>query len=175
MSSTARQPAVAEATEPAPRGLDSRRRAGARGAQPPVPLRLILHLPRDVTTVSMARRVVDTALAMIGVADGCRGDIALALSEACTNAVAHAQVGDGYEVVVTVHDGRCVFEVIDAGVGLETAVLGASLLDVVAEHGRGLLLIGSCTDSVELRRVDPHGLAVRMSKTLTWKPVRYPS
>jgi len=36
-------------------------------------------------------------------------------------------------------------------------------------HGHGLRLIRAFTDTLELRPVQPHGLSVRMRKTLTWK------
>jgi serine/threonine-protein kinase RsbW len=133
-----------------------------------VHVRLTLHLPRDPGTVAMIRRVLDSALALLAVAEDCRDDITLALSEACTNAINHAQVGDAYDVVVAVHADVCVFEVIDTGVGLRPDHLDrGSLPDLVSEHGRGLVVIRTCTDSLELRPVHPHGLAVRMSKTLT--------
>jgi serine/threonine-protein kinase RsbW len=136
----------------------------------PANLRLVLRVPRDFATVCTVRRMVDRALADIGVVDDCRADITLALSEACTNAVNHAVAGETYEVVVTVDRDRCVVEVIDDGIGFDLGSGDGEPCEVTAEHGRGLHLIRAFTDGLELRRIDPYGLAVRMSKTLTWTP-----
>ena len=55
---------------------------------PDIQLRLALRLPRDDTgAVTVTRQVLDAALAAMGVTNECRGDIALALTEACANAV----------------------------------------------------------------------------------------
>ena len=57
------------------------------------------------------------ALAVLGVLDGCRADILLAVAEARNNAVDHARTVQEYEVVVTVDREWCVAEVIDRGTG----------------------------------------------------------
>jgi serine/threonine-protein kinase RsbW len=129
-------------------------------------LRLATSLPREAATVCAARRVLDAALAFLGVTDDCRGDISLALSEACSNAVIHAQAGDEYEIILDVDGDRCVLEVIDAGIGMANRSSVGELREKISERGRGLLLMRACTDSLELRPVHPHGLAVRMGKQL---------
>ena len=48
--------------------------------------------PRDATSVPLTRRVLDAALASLGVTEDCRADVRLALSEACTNVVRHARL-----------------------------------------------------------------------------------
>jgi serine/threonine-protein kinase RsbW len=114
--------------------------------------------------------VLDAALAFLGVTEDCRGDISLALSEACSNVVIHAQAGDEYEIILDVDGDRCVLEVIDAGIGMANRSSVGELRDKTGERGRGLLLMRACTDALELRPVHPHGLAVRMNKQLTWIP-----
>jgi serine/threonine-protein kinase RsbW len=87
------------------------------------------------------------------------------LSEACSNAVEHAQLGQGYAVVVTVGRTRCVVEVADTGVGMDVPRPAGPPVRVSAKRGRGLLLIRALTDGLQMHRVDPHGLAVKMIKT----------
>jgi serine/threonine-protein kinase RsbW len=133
-------------------------------------LQLTWCLSRRAVTVPMVRRLVDTALSLMCVADACRADIALALSEACANAVYHAH-GDEYQVTVDIGADRCVLEVIDSGVGfdhkgLDGVGIDGDPPDVAAEHGRGLRIIRAYTDAMQLRSADPHGLAVRMTKKL---------
>lgn len=131
-------------------------------------LRLAMRLPRHAASVPNARHTLDHALAGICVAKECRDDIALALTEACSNAVEHAQIGQEYEVIVTVDRVRCVVDVIDTGVGMEVPRLDDQPLATTAQRGRGLHLIRVFTDQLQMRRVDPHGLALRMIKVLTW-------
>ena len=140
----------------------------ARPARVTTHLRLTARMPREPTSVGAVRQLLDRALGAIGVEDECRDDIVLALSEACSNAVEHARAAAEYEVVVTVDRKRCVAEVIDRGVGPERLPVEMRVPDPTAE--RGLRLIHALTDGLELRRVDPHGFAVRMTKHLTWAP-----
>ena len=109
----------------------------------------------------------------MGVAQACRFDIALALTEACTNAIDHAHGVNEYQVMVTANDDQCVIDVVDSGVGLDQQHIGAAsansdLQQLPPDRGRGLRLIRACTDTLELRPVQPHGLAIRMVKRLTW-------
>jgi serine/threonine-protein kinase RsbW len=63
-----------------------------------VAFRLALRLPRDASTVPLVRRMLAQALTTLGVADECRDDIGLILTEACANVVEHAWDADDYEV-----------------------------------------------------------------------------
>jgi hypothetical protein len=82
--------------------------------------------------------------------------------------VEHARLGRAYDVVVTVGRTRCVVEVVDAGVGMALPYPDGSPLVVTAQRGRSLLLIRAVMDGLEIRRVDPQGLAITMTKALTW-------
>ena len=82
-------------------------------------LRLAMRLPRLAASVTTARHTLESALAGIGVTEQCRDDIALALSEACSNAVEHAQIGHEFLVVLTVGRTRCIVDVVDTGVGMD--------------------------------------------------------
>lgn len=132
-------------------------------------IRLTLSLPRDRSTVPLTRRVLDAALGVFSVTRDCRDDIGLAVGEACANAVQHADLGVDYQVTVTIHEDRCVIDVVDDGIGMEAAEPGAELGEagIDAESGRGLRIIHALADMVELRRHQPHGVALRIVKMLT--------
>jgi serine/threonine-protein kinase RsbW len=131
-------------------------------------VRLSLSLPRDRTTVPLTRRVLDAALAVFSVTKDCREDIGLAVGEACANAVQHAETGADYEVTVTIHEDRCIIDVVDDGVGLQNAAAGlADDVSPDAESGRGLKIIHALADMVELRSRQPRGMALRIVKMLT--------
>ena len=133
-------------------------------------IRLSLSLPRDRSTVPLTRRVLDAALGVFSVTRDCRDDIGLAVGEACANAVQHA--GADYQVTVTIHEDRCVIDVVDEGVGMSadavpSAESAPSADPDIAESGRGLRIIHALADMVELRRHQPHGVALRIVKMLT--------
>src|SRR6202012_6281259 len=78
-------------------------------------INLVLHLPRDVASVPVSRQVLDGCLETLGITPDTRGDIALALSEACANVIQHAGPGEEYEVRVSTRDCRCAIEVVNTG------------------------------------------------------------
>ena len=128
-------------------------------------IRMSLLLPRDRSTVPITRRVLDAALAVFSVTKDCRDDISLAVGEACANAVQHADEGAGYEVTVTIHEDRCIIDVVDGGPGVDPASIPEAAPD--AESGRGLRIIQALADLVELRRGAHRGMALRIVKLLT--------
>ncbi|WP_426514878.1 ATP-binding protein [Dactylosporangium sp. McL0621] len=128
-------------------------------------VRLSLSLPRDTTTVPLTRRVLDAALAVFSVTTDCREDIGLAVGEACANAVQHAETGADYEVTVTIHEDRCIIDVVDEGAGPDSVTPRDVGPD--SESGRGLKIIHALSDMVELRRHHPRGMALRIVKLLT--------
>jgi serine/threonine-protein kinase RsbW len=131
-------------------------------------IRLTLSLPRDRSTVPLTRRVLDAALGVFSVTRDCRDDIGLAVGEACANAVQHADLGADYQVTVTIHEDRCVIDVVDEGIGMDAATGDADAHAAIdAENGRGLRIIHALADMVEFRRRQPHGVALRIVKMLT--------
>lgn len=143
-------------------------------------LRIEWCLPRRTETVPLARSLLDTTLALIGVSDDCRAHLALAMTEACANAVRHAHGPQQYRITIAIDRHECTIDVDDQGIGLDpehAENTDADLPDPAEAapahpngHGHGLQLIRAFTDKLELRPVQPHGLSVRMRKTLTWKP-----
>ncbi len=78
-------------------------------------IQMALYLPRDAVSVPVSRQVLDSCLETLGVTPDTRGDIALALSEACANVIQHAGPGQEYEVRVSARNCRCAIEVVNAG------------------------------------------------------------
>jgi serine/threonine-protein kinase RsbW len=130
-----------------------------------VNLRLSLLLPRESSSVPMARRVLATTLLTAGVSEECRSDILLALAEACANAVAHARPADNYEISIEIDARQCLIEVIDAGGGFDTDTPRGDL-SPLDEAGRGLHIIRALSDQFDLRRNEPTGTLVRFAKLL---------
>jgi serine/threonine-protein kinase RsbW len=126
-------------------------------------------LPRRPASVPHARQLIHSALSGIGVTVACREEVALAVTEACANAVRHAQLGAEYVLTITTTGDRCVIEVADTGIGFDPGGLDHTARPAnTTVAGRGLFLISHYTDTLELRRAHPRGLSVRMSKRLVW-------
>jgi serine/threonine-protein kinase RsbW len=133
-------------------------------------LHLSWRLPRTPATVAMLRRVLNSALHAVGVTEDCRYDIVLALTEACANAVEHARTGPDYCVTVVADSQRCSVEVVDSGIGLPAGRREKAPVTITEPRGRGLRIIRACTDSMDVDVLEPHGVAVRFTKKLTWEP-----
>jgi serine/threonine-protein kinase RsbW len=111
---------------------------------------------------------MDNALVVLGVTEACRGDLAVALTEACDNVVAHARLAERYEVTVRIADGLCVIDVVDAGAGFIPPSESWTRPPVDAESGRGLYLIATLTDRFELHSQPGQGTTVRFAKHLVF-------
>jgi serine/threonine-protein kinase RsbW len=122
-----------------------------------------LELPTSTWTVRVARYALDGLLDAAGVAVAICGDLAVALSEACTNAVSHASSGPSYRVEICVDETRCTMEVRDRGPGFDPGLVRTSDLD--SDGGRGLFLMRALVDQVRIEVLWPHGMKVVMVKS----------
>ena len=134
---------------------------------------LVLRLPRDAHSVPLTRQVLDAALASIGVTEDCRADVQLALSEACTNVIQHAETSQNYQVQVGFDENQCTIEVIDDGAGIDESTYidpnrPVQIPSPFDESGRGLRIIALVADEVEVRRRRPKGTLLRFVKRLSW-------
>lgn len=129
-------------------------------------IKFTLLLPRDALSVPVVRRVLNSSMRTLGVADECLTDIEIALTEACTNVLDHAATDDEYEVVAGLDDSHCVIDVVDAGRGFDAEKLGLAEADPSAEEGRGIQLIRALVDKVHFRSRPETGMIVHLEKEL---------
>lgn len=114
---------------------------------------MLLHqtYPADAGSVARIRHAVVEAARRAGVETSRLDAVALAVSEAATNAVVHAYDHDrrgAISVEVSRPDGALQVQIVDDGVGMRPPRCDRGGL------GLGLSLIASATDSVDIR----HGL-----------------
>src|SRR5580658_3724321 len=88
--------------------------------EPTVDVEFCLVFPGEALSVPVMRRVLGDTLIRLGIDEGCVGDILLAVTEACSNVVRHAEPGRRYEVVAHVGSKRCLVEIVDSGRGIES-------------------------------------------------------
>jgi serine/threonine-protein kinase RsbW len=135
-----------------------------------------LQLRREAASVPFARRLLLGAMETAGVDPDICYDLAVALSEACANAVEHGGQGAGgaaaYQVTAYLDGERCRIEVSDSGPGFAgdafTPVLSEPAAE--AESGRGLMLIRMLADHVRVDNLPGAGGAVvSFDKLLKWR------
>jgi serine/threonine-protein kinase RsbW len=125
------------------------------------PSRLQERLPALPASVSRLRGAVVALAASNGASDEQCDDIALAVSEALTNAVVHAYVGRsragalGVDAWVTGSADSLTVEVCDEGIGMLRRADSPGL-------GQGLALIGRLTQRLQVEDVAP-GVRLRMT------------
>ena len=131
-------------------------------------IRLRLALPRDASSVPVARRLLRQSMDLLGAEPDIVGDLQLALTEACTNVLDHSQAGDDYEVSVGIGNDRCVLEVIDHGHGFDGSEHGHQQADTGDEEGRGIHLMRALVDTVEFESLPSQGTVVHLEKKMVW-------
>jgi len=146
---------------------DNTRRAATTEAWA-VQITLTLCLPRDEETIAVARHIATNAIEEVGVIDDAVHDIAVALTEACTNVLKHSGPGDEYEVSLEVDGAQCIIRVVDTGHGFDSTSLGLADADVSAEQGRGIQLMRALVDQVKFISKPEAGTIVHLEKTLTF-------
>jgi serine/threonine-protein kinase RsbW len=149
-------------------------------AEAEMEIKMSLSLPRDAASVPVTRQVLDCCLQTLGVMADTRGDIALALSEACANVILHAGPGREYDVIASTRDGRCIIEVVDNDSRTPAVASAPRVPDVppaprvpddaslLSESGRGLQIIDAVSDKMSLTGKD--GTTVHFEKILDWEP-----
>ena len=131
-------------------------------------IKLSLALPRDEFSVPVARRILARSLDVLGVDDTVVADIELALTEACTNVLDHANDTDDYEVSAGIDGTICIIEVIDRGTGFDGDSQGREAADPDAEDGRGIALMRSLVDEVTFTSRPQVGTVVHLEKQLAF-------
>jgi serine/threonine-protein kinase RsbW len=134
-----------------------------------VEIKLTLALPRDELSVPVVRRVLKSSMETLGVEDDVIGDIELALTEAVTNVLDHAEHGEEYEVSAGINGDLCVIEVIDRGSGFDSGDLGHGDAHEDAEDGRGIQIMRALVDRVTFDNVERLGTVVHLEKKLQWQ------
>jgi serine/threonine-protein kinase RsbW len=124
-------------------------------------LSVAVDLPPKTWTLAASRRLVGELLDRVAVAVTIREDMAIAVTEACSNVVRHAPGVASYRLTVDVDDDRCVIEVRDTGPGFDPDLPRTT----TADGGRGLVLMLALVDDLRLERQHP-GMNVTMVKML---------
>lgn len=130
-----------------------------------------LCLPRDESSVAVVRHLCTTAMTQFGVEDACIHDVAVAVTEACTNVLQHAHGQDQYDVEIRVSEEQASIRVSDVGEGFDyhALVRDSGSYGPMEERGRGLVLMRALVDELEFVSDPEKGNLVRLTKRLETK------
>jgi serine/threonine-protein kinase RsbW len=130
-------------------------------------MKVSLDLPRETLSIPVIRRILGDTLHGLGVSDSCTADILVAISEACTNVVQHADSTSRYEVTVGIDGGQCVLKVVDRGKGFDGESEESVHPD--SESGRGIKIMKALVDDVSFDSRPESGTVVYLQKRLSWR------
>jgi serine/threonine-protein kinase RsbW len=127
---------------------------------------MALTLPGDIHAASHARCLVDLLLSRFNVTKAGRDDLSLMISEACANAVTHAQRPGDIDLHVSIGQHECVIDVGNSDGSFGDAQLRADPPDPLAEGGRGLRIICALADTTRILRKGSGWVVLRMVKRI---------
>ena len=131
-------------------------------------IQIVMMLPPNAASVSMARHTLAEALEVARVAPECIDEAQVALSEACSNVFHHVAEDDNFEVLINVGDVELTMHILDSGPGIPGTRRLANWPEHSAENGRGLALMTAFTDQASFDTVHGGG-SVRLKKRLRWR------
>ena len=134
----------------------------SRTAPEPSPPRLEFKVPPRGAHLLRARERLRDYLTQYCAQRELIDDVVLCIEEACTNAIRHSGCDDDIMIGLEFTEGRLVATVKDRGQGFDVACFSPALPEGMADHGRGLYIIASLMDDLELRCEG--GCQVRMSR-----------
>ncbi|WP_329250044.1 ATP-binding protein [Actinoallomurus sp. NBC_01490] len=130
-------------------------------------MKFSLDLPRETLSVPVIRRILGDTLRGLGVSEACVADILVAISEACTNVVQHADATSRYEVIAGIDGGECVLKIVDRGQGFTGETEKSVPPD--SESGRGITIMKALVDDVSFDSRPDSGTVVYLQKRLSWQ------
>ena len=128
-------------------------------------IQIVMMLPPEAASVSLARHTLAGALKVADVTPECIHESEVAISEACTNVFDHAADGQNFEVLINVGEVELTMHILDSGPGFPSGHRLADWPDIAAESGRGLILMNAFTDDASFESTDGGG-SVRLRKRL---------
>ena len=131
-------------------------------------IQIVMMLPPNAASVTMARHTLAEALEVARVARECIDEAQVALSEACSNVFHHVGDDDNFEVLINIGDIELTMHILDSGPGIPGTRRLANWPEHSAENGRGLALMTAFTDQATFD-TDHGGGSVRLKKRLRWR------
>ena len=130
-------------------------------------IQIVMMVPPEAASVSLARHTLSETMRMAQVAPDCIQEAEVALSEACTRVWKNLTDGRGLEVLINVGDRELTMHVLGSGNGYRGHDQGTFLAEVSAENSRGMLLMEEFADRTSIHP-NGGGGSIRLTKQLRW-------
>jgi anti-sigma regulatory factor (Ser/Thr protein kinase) len=126
-----------------------------------------LSLPQQPSSIARARHVLETLLSLTDASDDRRAELTLLITEACANAVRHAEPHTPIELAIAISDRQCVLEVRNCADHFAPAEVPSVPPEPHATSGRGLPVITALADDTTFVPTQPGHVLLRITKRLT--------
>jgi anti-sigma regulatory factor (Ser/Thr protein kinase) len=130
-------------------------------------IQIVMMVPPEAASVSLARHTLTEALRLAGVAPDCVQEAEVALSEACTKVCHDLAEGKGLEVLVNVGDVELTMHVLESGDGYRRHDHGTFVAEVSGQNSRGMMLMNEFADHASFQ-CNGGGGSIRLTKHLRW-------
>ncbi len=129
---------------------------------------LRLLIPPDPKEARAVRERVSAFVRALQIDDDALADIVTTIGEAFANAVQHAHTQDAIELTAWLDDdGRLCVRIVDRGRGflpVPVTEVPTVAAEVMAECGRGMWIMNSCSDSFSIESLPDVGTAIVFSR-----------
>jgi serine/threonine-protein kinase RsbW len=125
---------------------------------------MTLSLPRHTSTVACSRAVIGILLSVAGTTAECCDELAVIMTEACTNAVLHSTPDSDVDISVIVEGRQCILEISNRGDTVDVEIDHQD--DPLRIGGRGLPLMATLADTVAFLPAAPGHVRLRVTKRL---------
>jgi serine/threonine-protein kinase RsbW len=133
-------------------------------------IQIVMMLPRESASVSMARHTLSEALALAHVTPDCIYEAQVALAEACTNVLHHMSPGQNLELLINIGDLELTIHILDSGPEYPGGHHLGNWPDFTAEHEHGSpALMTAFTEDAVFESQEGSG-SVRLKKRLSRLP-----
>lgn len=129
-------------------------------------LTISLSMPRERSSVALARHVLVALLDAADAPEDCRAELGLVITEACANAVMYAVDDSPIEIAVSVDTTECVIEIGNAVGADRPSALPSAMPEPLAAGGRGLPFIAAFADDARFLAPRPGWMVLRVTKRL---------
>ena len=125
---------------------------------------LDLKIPCREEFVTIARAQAEAIARRLNFTDEDVDDLVLTIGEACDNSIEHGCSEKGVDIHYSISPQQLMVEIVDYGRGFDPEGKGEDVPDLMAERGRGIYIMKTLSDSVNIQSTLGKGSKVTIKK-----------